>query len=67
MIVTEFGAFLDQIPSLVAAGGSVVLSGILEAERGVVESMLDGCGMGLVETRSLRGWISLRAVVAASR
>jgi ribosomal protein L11 methyltransferase len=67
MILTEFGPFLNQLPPMLSPGGSVLLSGILECERCAVESMLDDCGMTVVESRELRGWISLRAASPETR
>jgi len=67
MILTEFGPFLNQLPAILAPGASVVLSGILECEQSAVEAMVEDCGMGIVESRHLRGWISLRVTPLETR
>lgn len=67
MILTEFGPFLNQLPPILAPGASVVFSGILKCEQSAVESMLDECGMKVVEARELRGWISLQAGLVETR
>ena len=61
MIVTHFGPMLDGIRSVLAPGGTLILSGILESERRTVQELLTGSRMAIVGQRCLGEWISIRA------
>jgi len=64
MIVVEFSPLLPDVRRLLSAGGAVIFSGILEAERGAVEELLSANGLVAVGGRELNGWISVRAEAA---
>jgi ribosomal protein L11 methyltransferase len=61
MIVTHFGPMLGEIRRVLAPGGTLILSGILESERRTVQELLAGSGMAIVGQRRLGEWISIRA------
>jgi len=61
MIISEFAPLLPRLEGLLAPRGSIVLSGILECERGTVESMLTECRLVPVGEIELRGWIGVKA------
>jgi ribosomal protein L11 methyltransferase len=62
MIVSNFSPLLGDIRRLLAADGTVILSGILDTEADEVERILGARGMAAVGTRELGGWISVLAV-----
>jgi ribosomal protein L11 methyltransferase len=62
MIVSNFSPLLGDIRRLLAANGTAIFSGILEAERDDVERSLGASGLTAVGTRELGGWISVIAV-----
>ncbi len=67
MIVAEFSPLLADIRRLLSAGGAVILSGILESERGAVEELLATNGLIAAGNRGLNGWISVRARATAGQ
>ncbi len=60
MISEHFLPMVESLLSLLAQGGSVVFSGILESEAEDVESALKNAGYRLLSRSCLEGWVALR-------
>jgi ribosomal protein L11 methyltransferase len=61
MILTHFEPMLVGMRRVLAPGGTLILSGILESERRAVQELLAGTGMAAAGQRRFGEWISIRA------
>lgn len=66
MISSELRPILDALVGRVAAGGALVLSGLLAAERASIDAALDARGLRVVDARELRdergdAWLAVMA------
>ena len=60
MISEHFLPMVDSLPSLLAPGGSLIFSGILESEAEDVETALNTAGYRTLSRRCLEEWVALR-------
>lgn len=67
MILSELRPLVGAVRRRLAPGGAIVLSGLLEAERDLTEELLARHGLMVDAERTLRGWLSVRAVPRPER
>jgi ribosomal protein L11 methyltransferase len=54
--------FAAGMANLVAPGGAIVLSGILQEQADAVQTAAEGCGLELVERKQMGDWVALLLV-----